>query len=153
MGIITAISATGLAAGLALTGAHVASASTGASASTSAATASITLPSGGVLEQRVTNFCGRVPKLIERADKAQVRIGADAGTKGSLAWLKAKEAKAKAAGHKRVVNRLDRVIDRRTKRLAKLPEVKTKLSRANTECGTLDLPTPSATPSATGSSS
>jgi hypothetical protein len=142
MGLITALSAAGLAAGLALTGAHVASASTAASTA-----ASITLPSGGVLEQRVTKFCDRVPALIQRADKAQTRIGGDADTKGSLAWLKAREAKAKANGHPRVVKRLERVIDRRTERLAKLPELKTKLSQAKDECGSLDLPTPSASPS------
>jgi hypothetical protein len=141
MGIITALSATGLAVGLALTGAHMASASTAASTS-----ASITLPSGGVLEQRVTKFCNRVPTLIQRADKAQTRISGDADTKGSLAWLKARQAKAEANGNKRVVNRLDRVIDRRTERLAKLPELKTELSKANDECATLDLPTPSASP-------
>lgn len=142
MGIITTLSATGLAAGLALTGAHMASASTGASTS-----ASITLPSGGVLEQRVTKFCNRVPTLIQRADKAKTRLSGDADTKGSLAWLKARQAKAEANGNQRVVNRLDRVIDRRTERLAKLPELKTKLSKANDECATLDLPTPSASPS------
>jgi hypothetical protein len=150
MGIVTAVSAAGLAAGLALTGAHVASASAGSadsSATSSASTAGITLPSGGVLEQRVTRFCGRVPNLIKRADKAQTRIGGDTDTKGSLAWLKARQAKAKANGHPRVVNRLDRVIDRRTKRLAKLPELKTKLSAANDECATLDLPVPTPTPS------
>jgi hypothetical protein len=141
MGIITALSATGLAAGLALTGAHMAGASTAASTS-----ASITLPSGGVLEQRVTTFCNRVPTLIQRVDKARTRISGDADTKGSLAWLKARQAKAEANGNKRVVNRLDRVIERRTERLAKLPELKTKLSKADDECATLDLPTPSASP-------
>jgi hypothetical protein len=147
MGIITAVSATGLAAGLALTGAHMASAST-SPAPSSSASSSITLPSGGVLEQRVTSFCNRVPKLIQRADKAQTRLSGDADTKGSLAWLKAREAKAKSNGNARVVTRLDRRITRRTARLAKLPEVKTQLSKANDECATLDLPTPSVSPSA-----
>ena len=95
----------------------------------------------------MTKFCNRVPNLIQRVDKAQARISGDADTKGSLAWLKAREAKASANGHKRVANRLDRRIERRTERLAKLPELKTQLSKANDECATLDLPTPSASPS------
>jgi hypothetical protein len=130
MRIITALSATGLAAGLALTGAQ-------------AANADVTLPPGGALEQRITSFCGRVPDLLERIDKAQTRIGADAETKGSLSWLKAKQAKAEAKGRKRVVKRLERRIDRRTERLAKLPKLKQKLTAAQTECATLDLPSAS----------
>ena len=127
MGIITALSATGLAAGLALTGAQTAS-------------ASVTLPPGGALEQRITSFCARVPDLLERVDKAQTRMNAGAETKGSLAWLKAKQAKAEGANHKRVVKRLGRKIDRRTERLAKLPQIKQKLTAAKAECATLDLP-------------
>ena len=132
MGIITAVSAAGLAAGLALTGATVASAATSASAP-----ASVTLPSGGILEQRVTTFCGKVPDLLTKVDKAQARINGDAGTKGSLAWLKAKQAKAK---HPRIADRLELRIKWRTERLAKLPEIKTNLTKAKSECANLDLP-------------
>jgi hypothetical protein len=144
MGILTALSAAGLAAGLAISGVTAASA-----AAPSAAPADITLPSGGVLEHRVTRFCSRVPNLIERAGRAQTRLSGDAGTRGSLAWLKAKQAQAQKNGRRHVVNRLDRVIERRTERLSKLPTVKENLVKAQTECATLDLPAP--TPSGSGS--
>jgi hypothetical protein len=127
MSIITAVSAAGLAAGLALTGA-------------SAASADVTLPSGGILEQRVTTFCGKVPDLITKVDKAQTRINGDADTKGSLAWLKAKQAKATANNHPRIADRIGLRIKWRTERLAKLPEVKANLTKAKSECATLDLP-------------
>ncbi len=139
MGLITTISATALSAGLVAGGVHVAAASS----------ASITLPSGGVLEQRVTHFCNRVPDLLKRADKAQTRLSGDPSTKGSIAWLQAKQDKAEKNKHPRVAKRLDRVIDRREKHLAKLPEIKTRLTKAQSECATLSLPQPSAT--ATGS--
>jgi hypothetical protein len=137
MSIITAVSATGLAAGLVFSGV------TGASASN----ADITLPSGGVLAQRVTTYCNRVPDLIERADKAQTRISAGAETKGSLAWLKDKRNTAVSKKHPRVVHRLDKVIARRTARLQKLPTVEANLATAKTECAALDLPAPSTSPS------
>jgi hypothetical protein len=153
MGVITVVSAVGLAAGLALTGAHVANADAGSSPAAAgapaaaAAPADVTLPSGGVLEKRVTGFCGRVPKLIDRAGKAQTRITGDASTKGSLAWLKARKAKATANGHQRVADRIDRRAERRADRLKKLPEIKQKLAAASNECATLDLPTSTPTPS------
>ena len=143
MRVITTVSAVGLAAGLALTGAHVANASTQAApVVASAPRADITLPSGGVLEHRVIRFCGRVPKLIERAGQAETRLNGDADTKGSLAWLQAREAKATANHHPRVAKRIERRIERRTARLKKLPEIKTRLATADKECATLDLPTP-----------
>jgi hypothetical protein len=132
MSIITAVCATGLAAGLVLTGVSAATASP----------ADITLPPGGVLEQRVIHFCDRVPTLIERADKAQLRITAGADTKGSLAWLRARRAIAVSKKHPRVVKRLDAIIVRRTERLNKLPTLEAKLKTAQSECSTLALPTP-----------
>ena len=134
MSISTALGATGLAFGLVLTGAGAGH----------AADTGLTLPPDGVLEKRITAFCGRVPTLLERVDRATTRISGDADTKGSLAWLKAKRATAEGKGAKRVVRRIDRRIERRTERLAKLPEVKAKLTAARQECETLDLPAPSA---------
>lgn len=155
MGIVTALSATGLAAGLTFTGALTGGASAAPIqaaplqaapiAAPAAPAADVTLPPGGVLEKRVTTFCGRIPKLLERADKAQTRISGDAGTKGSLAWLKARQAKAETNQHPRVLKRVDRKIERRTQRLAKLPELKTRLAAAQKECATLDLPAASRT--------
>jgi len=132
MSLTHVLTATGLSAGLALTGV----------AGAQAASADVTLPPGGVLEKKITAYCGRVPDLLERIDKAQTRINGDADTKGSLAWLKAKQAKAEA-DHPRVAKRLERRIDRRTERLAKLPQLKVKLTAAKGECADLDLPAPS----------
>lgn len=137
MSIMTALSATGLAAGLAFTG----------SISAQAESAGVTLPPGGVLEQRIVKLCTRVPDLLERVDKAQARISGDADTQGSLKWLEAKQAKAESNGNKRIVNRIERRIERRTERLAKLPELKEKLAAAQEECATLDLPAPSSSDS------
>ena len=148
MNLITALTATGLTAGLAFTGAVASqAASTSAenisAASTSAASTGLTLPPGGVLEQRVTTFCARVPDLRKRADQAQTRISGDATTKGSLEWLKAKQAAAESNDHDRVAARIERRIERRTKRLAALPDRKQKLADAQDECATLELPAPS----------
>ena len=132
MSLTHALTATGLAVGLAFTGV----------AGAQAARADVTLPPGGVLEKQITSYCGRVPELLERIDKAQTRINGDADTRGSLAWLKARQAKARA-DHRRVAERLERRIDRRTERLAKLPELKVKLTAAKSECAELDLPAPS----------
>jgi hypothetical protein len=130
MSIITAVSAAGLAAGLALTGASA----------VNAAPADLTLPSGGILEQRVTKFCGQVPDLLSKVDKAQTRINGDADTKGSLAWLKAKQDQAAANHHPRVADRLGLRLKWRTERLARLPKVKSNLTKAKSECATLGLP-------------
>jgi hypothetical protein len=133
MNLTTTLTATGLAAGLALTGVT----------SAQAARTDVTLPPGGVLEKRVTSFCHRLPDLLDRVDRAQTRINGDAGTKGSLAWLKARKTKAAAADHPKVAARIDRRIERRTERLAKLPKLKVKLTKAQGECTALDLPAPS----------
>jgi hypothetical protein len=133
MNLITALTATGLAAGLAFTGIT----------SAQAASTSVTLPPGGVLEHRVSKFCARVPDLLEWTDQAQARISGDATTKGSLEWLKARQAKAESNNHKRVASRIERRIERRTERLEKLPDLKQKLADAQKECDTLDLPAPS----------
>ena len=142
MNLITALTATGLAAGLAFTGAVSSQAASVSAENTSAPSASVTLPPGGVLEQRVTKFCARVPDLRKRADRAQTRISGDANTKGSLEWLKARQARAESNDHDRVAARIERRIERRTKRLAALPDRKQNLADAQDECATLDLPAP-----------
>ena len=142
MGLTTALTATGIAAGLALTGVAVASAASGTSTpGTTAATSSngsaITLPAGGVLEKRVTTFCAKAPKIAARAEKAQKRLSGDADTKGSLARVEARQAKAAKNDHPRVAERLERVVERRTTRLAELPDRRATLAKAQTECATL----------------
>ena len=118
MGTIAALSAAGLAVGLALTGAPDASATT--------------LPEGGVLQQRLEAFCTRVPHLIERGEKVQPRLAGDADTKGSLAWLRARVDKAEEQGRDRAVRRLERRLERRTELAERLPERLERLRTART---------------------
>ena len=125
MGMIAALSAAGLAAGLALTGAPAATAAT--------------IPDDGVLHQRLERFCTRVPHLIERGGKVQPRLAGDAGTRGSLAWLQARIDKADSEGRQRVVNRLERRLERRTELAAKLPERLETLRKAQAECAAAGL--------------
>lgn len=133
MKLTTIIASTGLAAGLAVGGVAVAGA---ASSPAPSSNPGITLPKGGVLEQRVTNLCERAPKLEQRAGKAQKRLSADADTQGSIAALKARQAKV-AKEHPKAAKRLGKVIERRSDRLARLPRHQENLAKAQTECATL----------------
>jgi hypothetical protein len=134
MKLMTVIASTGLAAGLAIGGVAVASATSSPDPSSSGA---VTLPAGGVLEKRVTTFCEHAPALAQRAERAQTRLSGDASVKGSLAWLKARQAKVDAQKHPRAQKRLDTVVERRSKRLARLPQRQKDLATAQSECATL----------------
>jgi len=125
MGMIAALSAAGLTAGLVLTGAPTASAAT--------------IPDGGVLHQRLERFCSRVPALVERGEKVQPRLAGDAETRGSLAWLKARIDKAEGEGRQRAVQRLERRLERRTELAGRLPERLETLRKAQTECAAAGL--------------
>ena len=125
MGMIAALSAAGLAAGLALTGAPAASAAT--------------IPDDGVLHQRLERFCTRVPHLVERGEKVQPRLAGDADTKGSLAWLQARVDRAEEEGRRRAVQRHERRLERRTELSKKLPQRLETLRKAQTECAAAGL--------------
>jgi len=125
MGMIAALSAAGLAAGLALTGAPAATAAT--------------IRDDGVLHQRLERFCTRVPHLIERGEKVQPRLAGDAETRGSLAWLQARIDKAESESRDRAVKRLERRLERRTELAARLPERLETLRKAQTECAAAGL--------------
>jgi hypothetical protein len=125
MGMIAALSAAGLAAGLALTGAPSASAAT--------------IPDDGVLHQRLERFCTRVPHLIERGGKLQPRLAGDADTRGSLKWLQAKIDQAEERDLQFVVKRLERRLERRTELSQNLPERLDALRKAQTECAAAGL--------------
>jgi hypothetical protein len=123
--MIAALSAAGLAAGLALTGAPSASATT--------------IPDDGVLQQRLERFCTRVPHLIERGGKLQPRLAGDADTRGSLKWLQAKIDKAEEKDLQFVVKRLERRLERRTELSQNLPARLDALRKAQTECAAAGL--------------
>jgi len=125
MGTIAALSAAGLAAGLALTGAPSASA--------------VTVPDDGVLHQRLERFCTRVPNLIERGEKLQPRLAGDAETRGSLKWLQARVDRAEKEGRQRAARRLEFRLERRTELSQKLPARLDSLRKATTECAAAGL--------------
>jgi hypothetical protein len=120
MGKCAALSAAGIAAGVALTGVPGAAATT--------------IPDDGVLHQRLERFCTRVPHLIERGEKVQPRLAGDADTRGSLAWLRARVDKAEDEGRQRAVRRLERRLERRTELAERLPERLENLRKAQAEC-------------------
>jgi hypothetical protein len=51
-------------------------------------------------------------------------MNADANTRGSTAWLKARHDKAQAAGHTDVADRIQKRIDGRPDKLTKLADAK-----------------------------
>lgn len=53
-------------------------------------------------------LCARVPKAIARTQALEKRLAADASTKGSLAWLKAKADAAQAAHQTELATSLER---------------------------------------------
>ena len=125
MGTIAVLSAAGLAAGLALTGAPAASA--------------VTLPDDGVLHQRLERFCTRVPDLIERAEKLQPRLAGDADTRGSLKFLQARIDRNEKEGREWAAKRLEVRLERRTVLSQKLTAKLDALRKAKTECAAAGL--------------
>jgi hypothetical protein len=125
MGTIAVLSAAGLAAGLALTGAPAASA--------------VTLPDDGVLHQRLERFCTRVPDLIERGEKLGPRLAGDAETRGSLKFLQARIDRNEKEGHQWAAKRLEVRLERRTVLSQKLPAKLDALRKAKTECAAAGL--------------
>ncbi|MBI4939165.1 MAG: hypothetical protein HY830_00270 [Actinobacteria bacterium] len=53
---------------------------------------------GGRLMLRLQRACDRIPNLLVRSERLEDRLAADASTRGSIAHLEARIAKAEAAG-------------------------------------------------------
>jgi hypothetical protein len=87
MGLGIALAATGLAGTLAMTG-----------LATTGATAAEPEERAGVAKHRLVAACARVPLAIERTERLQARLAADDQTRGSLAFLESRIARATAAG-------------------------------------------------------
>lgn len=66
----------------------------------------------------------RIPALLARIDKVTARITGDAATRGSTAWLKDKESKARAAGDGALADLLDARVAHRQDRLDQLAAAK-----------------------------
>ena len=70
----------------------------------------------------------RIPAILSRIDRVTTRINADATTRGSTAWLQAREDKAKTAGHTDVADRIQKRIDARPARLDRLADAKKRVT-------------------------
>ena len=69
----------------------------------------------------------RIPAILSRIDRVTTRANADANTRGSTAWLQAREDKARSAGHNDVADRIQQRIDARPAKLDELAEAKTRV--------------------------
>jgi hypothetical protein len=72
----------------------------------------------------------RIPAVLDRIDRLTERIGADAGTRGSTAWLQAKAGQARDAGFTALADLLDSRAAARGDRVAELAELKTDVQDA-----------------------
>ena len=70
----------------------------------------------------------RIPAILSRIDRVTTRINANATTRGSTAWLQAREDKAKTAGHTDVADRIQKRIDARPARLDRLADAKKRVT-------------------------
>jgi hypothetical protein len=112
----TPIAAAVLAAAMLLTGSGIAFADDPGSATQGPITLS---------PDEATYVCTkRIPAILARVDRVTARINADASTRGSTAWLKAREDRAKAAGHDEVADRIQKRIDGRPAKLDRLADAK-----------------------------
>ena len=79
--------------------------------------------------EQATYVCQqRIPAILSRIDRLTTRINADANTRGSTAWLKARHDKAQAAGHTDVADRIQKRIDGRSDKLTKLADAKKRVT-------------------------
>lgn len=91
---------------------------------TSAAQGPITLS-----PEQATYVCTqRIPAILSRVDRVTTRINADASTRGSTAWLKARHDKAQTAGRTDVADRIQKRIDGRSDKLTKLADAKKRVT-------------------------
>ena len=75
------------------------------------------------------HLCADVlPKLIDRKNKLTARINGDAGTKGSVAWLKARAQSQRDKGHTQIADRLDQRAQRRQGRVDDLAKAEQRLT-------------------------
>ena len=75
-------------------------------------------------EQATAVCTQRIPAILSRIDRVTTRAGADVGTRGSTAWLRARHDKAQQAGHTDVADRIQKRLDGRPAKLEKLADLK-----------------------------
>ena len=111
-----------------LLGVSVARADTGPAPAPSAATG--TADHGA----RLAKACTRIPKRVERLERVQTRFHADAATRGSIAFLTARIAKADADGHADLARLLRDRLAVRKDLDGQLPDILAKLADAQQVC-------------------
>lgn len=78
----------------------------------------------------------RIPKMLDRIEKLQTRIGADAAVAGSTARLQQRIQQAKDSGHPDRADRLQERLDHRPKQVDRLAAAKTRIEKFRDEkCG------------------
>jgi hypothetical protein len=70
----------------------------------------------------------RIPAILSRIDRVTARIGADASTRGSTAWLQTRHDQAKAAGRTEVADRIQKRIDGRPAKLDRLADAEERVA-------------------------
>jgi len=84
----------------------------------------------------LAQICSRIPNRIERVEKAQARLGADAATKGSIARVQARLERAEAEGHTDLARLLRDRLAIRKDVAAVLPDILVHLKDAQEVCTT-----------------
>jgi hypothetical protein len=69
----------------------------------------------------------RIPKALKRIDTLTARINGDASTRGSTAWLQAREEQARTAGHAALADLIQERIDDRPQKAQRLAALKSQL--------------------------
>jgi hypothetical protein len=69
----------------------------------------------------------RIPKLLAKIDKVTAKINGDASTKGSTAWLQAKETAARSSGRTALADLIQAHVSNRAQRLTDLANVKSEV--------------------------
>jgi len=79
--------------------------------------------------EQATYVCTqRIPKILTRIDRVTARINADVTTRGSTAWLQARQDRAESAGHTDVADRIRKRIDARPAKLDALADAKQRVT-------------------------
>ena len=79
--------------------------------------------------EQATYVCTkRIPAILSRVDRVTTRISADAGTRGSTAWLQARHDRAQSAGRTADADRIQKRIDGRPAKLDTLADAKKRVT-------------------------
>jgi hypothetical protein len=86
------------------------------------------------VDERLDEACRRIPIRLERVRAAQHRLAAGATTRGSIAYLEARIARAEAAGQDDAARLLGNRLATRRDLAAALPDVLVRLEDSQQVC-------------------